>query len=132
MLLAMISSDENTKWDDVFLSTKVRAWWVLSGKDPDFEYEKSDMKISKDKGKEKMKEKVKGQGVHNMLSPKETTALLGSSPRFDYVGMNRGFVNPYAKPQWMITKIIKSFLEPGETILVFFFGGQVTKTSFVL
>lgn len=132
---AGISGEENVKWEEVFKASKSKPRWVYGKNNFDFEYEKIKEKgtgKSRDPSKD-LDEVSMDDELQVMLSPDEATQILDMAPHFDLVGARGGWVNPHAKPQKMIWQIIEILSESGNyVILVFFSGGQVMKTSFIL
>ncbi|CAM6106933.1 unnamed protein product [Calypogeia fissa] len=59
----------------------------------------------------------------------EVNELIHRAPRFDMVGDTGGFVNPFAKPRQLYHQLISRLSRAGDTVLDFFFGGQVLKVA---
>lgn len=120
-------------WREVFVKDECNAtFWINPNVDLDYTLLESGLVAEKEKsrsdrgGKGKGKEIEKGQEDVPAFNLK---AIIDCAPRFEMVGDSGGLVNPHCKPHRMIKLIIENFSLSGDTVLDFFLGGQVLKTS---
>ena len=122
VLFVGVSTEENTDWKSVFQvgpsgKCTLRTLYTFSSmKDADFDWHDIPAEEGETLAEEYEKKKDK---------------LAYSAPTWDMAGMTGPgkFVNPYAKPAYMLMTIIRHFSDRGDTVFDFFSGGQVLKAA---
>ena len=110
IIFAGISHTREKDWSETFLGVNCP---IFTRRQDDSDFLEGISSNNGDGGKEESKVK----------------SLLKYAPSFEMIGEKGGLVNPNTKPQKVIKRLVHRFSEEGDTILDFFSGGQVLKTS---